>query len=395
MAGNNDRRKIEEELLGWMSSHPEALAQEEDPFDRLARGLFEVQFEACAPYSRFCNSLDRPPSQVASWQSIPAVPTGAFKEFELRSFDPSNTIKTFRTSGTSSSASASSTSSPSDATASTERLGALHLDTLELYEASLLASLRRCFVTDLVGQKPAMRFLAPSPAESPDSSLTHMFECLRIAEGSDDSGYDLVQGELDLDRLSAAIADARQQSSPLIVAGTSFAFVHLLDATGSKDWQLPEGSRLMETGGFKGRSRSVPREKLRAEIAACFGLSESRVVNQYGMTELASQFYDSTIVDPTGPRRKLSPPWTRVRIVDPTTETDVAEGEVGMIVIHDLANTGSVAAIQTADLGRAVLDDGGNAIGFDVLGREEGAEARGCSIATDLMLDASRRERTS
>lgn len=65
-----------------------------------------------------------------------------------------------------------------------------------------------------------------------------------------------------------------------------------------------------------------------------------------------------------------------------------------MIVIHDLANTGSIAAIQTADLGRAVLDDGGEMIGFDVLGRFEGAEQRGCSIATDVMLDATMRDQS-
>jgi hypothetical protein len=115
------------------------------------------------------------------------------------------------------------------------------------------------------------------------------------------------------------------------------------------------------------------------------------VVNQYGMTELGSQFYDSTLLDPDSPRRKLVPPWTRVRIVDPDSGRDVREGEVGQIVVHDLANTGSVAAIQTADLGRAIVDRQGEWLGFDVLGREAGAEARGCSIATDTMLEASRR----
>jgi hypothetical protein len=66
-------------------------------------------------------------------------------------------------------------------------------------------------------------------------------------------------------------------------------------------------------------------------------------------------------------------------------------GEVGMIVIHDLANSGSISAIQTADLGLAILDGSGKTIGFDVLGRLEGAEQRGCSIATDIMLDAAER----
>ena len=145
----------------------------------------------------------------------------------------------------------------------------------------------------------------------------------------------------------------------------------------------------METGGFKGRSREVSRDELHAALAERFMIPIESVVNQYGMTELGSQFYDSTLIDPTGPRRKLTPPWTRVRFIDPETACDVGAGEVGMILVHDLANTGSVAAIQTADLGRAVLDHRGEVIGFDVIGRAEGAEARGCSVATDIMLEAS------
>jgi hypothetical protein len=69
-----------------------------------------------------------------------------------------------------------------------------------------------------------------------------------------------------------------------------------------------------------------------------------------------------------------------VRIVDPETGADAPPDGAGTIVVYDLANTGSVLAIQTADLGRPVQD------GFEVLGREPGAEARGCSIAVDELL---------
>lgn len=370
------RDGVERELLAWMSeAKPSADAER---FERLALALFRFQFSACAPYARLCASLDRTPDRVEQVSDIPAVPTGAFKEFDLRCFPEDETTQVFRTSGT-----------------SIDRRGALHLDSVVLYEASLLASLRHSFLPGLVGTRPEMRFLAPGPAEAPDSSLTHMFEALRLAEGHPSSDYDLREGRLDLHAFEAAVERARRADRPLIVAGTSFAFVHFLDdpqAAGETRWHLPAGSRVMETGGFKGRSRTVPREVLRSDIAARFGLDERAVVNQYGMTELGSQFYDSTLIDPDGPRRKEAPPWTRVRFVDPESGRDVAPGEVGMIVIHDLANTGSVAAIQTADLGRAIKSDDGGVIGFDVLGREEGAEARGCSIATDVMLEASSRE---
>jgi hypothetical protein len=105
-----------------------------------------------------------------------------------------------------------------------------------------------------------------------------------------------------------------------------------------------------------------------------------RIVNQYGMTELGSQFYDSVLRFPEAPRRKLAPPWARVRLIDPESGGEAPCGEIGMVTVLDLANTGTVLAIQSADLGRALAD------GFQVVGREAGAEERGCSIAADEML---------
>jgi hypothetical protein len=139
----------------------------------------------------------------------------------------------------------------------------------------------------------------------------------------------------------------------------------------------------METGGFKGRARALAREELYGWIHARLGVPPARCVNQYGMTELASQFYDSVLREPDARRRKLAPPWTRVAVVDPASGRALGPGEAGALRIVDLGNTGSVLAIATADLG--VLADGG----FEVLGREAGAEARGCSIAADEMLGAN------
>lgn len=384
-ADPQDRVRLESAIIAWMRE-PDA-TRDEARFEALALGLFRFQYAACEPYRRYCDALGRVPGTIARANDVPAVPTGAFKEFALRCFPEEATLLSFHTSGT-----------------STDRRGALHLDTLALYETSLLASLRRCFLTDLQDARPTMRFLALSPADAPDSSLTHMFATLAAAHGSEESGYDLTPAGLDLVSLRRAVDAARRSDRPIVLAGTSFAFVHFLDATeagaldaaeaGARgateagDWHLPPGSRVLETGGFKGRSRELPREVLRAALAERFGIPERAVVNQYGMTELGSQFYDSTLVDPVGPRRKLAPPWTRVRCIDPDSGEDVPTGEVGVVVIHDLANTGSVAAIQTADLGRLIPAAAGE--GFDVLGRAEGAELRGCGVAIEAMLGETR-----
>ena len=265
----------------------------------------------------------------------------------------------------------------------TARRGEVHLDTLELYEASLLPTFRRHLFPDLGdGGRARIRVLAPPPAEAPDSSLSHMFGVALRALGDDASGFDVRGGRLRVDALLAALERSAGEGVPVALCGTAFAFVHLLDVLGGRGVRvaLPPGSRVMETGGFKGRAREVPRAALHASIEAAFGVQVARVVNQYGMTELASQWYDSVLCRPGSARRKLGPPWAQVRIVDPASGHDAEPGRAGAVQVVDLANTGSVVALRTADLGRTVDD------GFEVLGRESGAEARGCSIAADAML---------
>jgi hypothetical protein len=104
------------------------------------------------------------------------------------------------------------------------------------------------------------------------------------------------------------------------------------------------------------------------------------------MTEMCSQFYDSSLRDEVKgrvrARRKLVPPWVRTRVVHPETLEPVPAGEVGLLQHFDLANIGSVVAVQTEDLGSAADD------GFFLLGRATGATPRGCSIAMDLLLEA-------
>jgi len=358
VSGDIGRAALDAQLLAWMA---EPWQDDDSRFESTARAVFSHQFAHCTPYQRFCRGRGVTPDSIENWDEIPAVPVGAFKELTLHSFPSESEHHVFRTSGTSS-----------------EARGELHLDTLALYEASLLPSFERFVLAGLPG-RARLCVLAPSPAEVPDSSLSHMFGVVLAAHGDEASGFFVKEGELQLPALLAALECA----GPVALCGTAFSFVHLLDSLAARDQrlELPTGSRVMETGGFKGRSRELARDDLYGSLEARLGVGAESIVNQYGMTELGSQFYDTTLHEPGAPRRKLGPPWTRVRIIDPQTGASCAPGETGAIVLHDLANTGSVAAIQTADLGRAIED------GFEVIGREPGAEARGCSIALDEMLE--------
>jgi hypothetical protein len=346
------RRGLDARVLSWIREADWGF--DEARFEALALELFAFQFERCAHFRRLCERRGRTPREVRAWREIPPVPTGAFKEMALRCFPEERALHTFRTSGT-----------------STAARGELHLDTLALYEASLLPTFERFVLPDLEpGERIPLLCLVPSRSEAPDSSLTHMLDAVLRERGARRSGF-----ELDLSRVIASLSSADE---PILVCGTAFAFAHLLDAL-PRPLTLPPGSRIMETGGFKGRGREVSPDELHRRISEDLGVPPERIVNQYGMTELASQFYDSVLRLPGEPRRKLGPPWARVRIVDPDTGEDAAQG---VITVVDLASTGSVLAIQTADVGRRLAD------GFEVLGREPGAEARGCSIAADEMLVA-------
>jgi hypothetical protein len=235
----------------------------------------------------------------------------------------------------------------------------------------------------LPDDRAAMRVFAPSKIEQPDSSLSHMFGVVLDALGEPGSDFDVENGELLFDRVLTVLVESAASEVPITLCGTAFAFVHLIDHMNERGVLigLPSASRIMETGGFKGRSRKIPRTELYAELKRVLGIPAERIVNQYGMTELGSQFYDSVICAPSEPRRKLGPPWARVIIVDPETGHQAATGHVGSIVVVDLVNTGSVLAMRTGDLGRSVLD------GFEVIGREPGADARGCSIVADEILN--------
>jgi hypothetical protein len=362
------RAELDAAVIAWMSDS--AWRCDDKRFADLALALFRFQFERCLAYRRFCEARGRTPADVQRWQDIPAVPTGAFKELALTSFARERAAHVFRTSGT-----------------QTVARGALLLDTLEVYEASLRSAFQRGVLPDLApGARITFHVLAPSAGEAPDSSLSHMFDTVMRHLGTARSSHWIAGGALDVSRALRELEAACLADEAVAICGTAFAFVHLLDELERRElrFALPRSARVMETGGFKGRSRSVPRDELYRSIEDRIGVPPARIVNQYGMTELGSQFYDSVLCEPAAPRRKVAPPWTRVRILDPLAGDEVAHGELGRIAVLDLANTGSVCALETADLGRGI--DGG----FEVIGRDPGAEQRGCSIGTDALLTGAR-----
>ncbi len=331
-------------------------------FNGLALQIFAHQLRYNDPYARYCASLgvtlDAMPS---GWEAIPPVPAAAHKEAALCTFDPSNAALAFETSGT------------------TIGVGGRHyMETAALYDASLLAGFSFGMLPD---GPPTLRYmlLVPNPAHRPQSSLGYMMRKVADTYGDGLDAWYLDGDTLHFDRFLDDVRAAQRGGVPVCIAGTAFAFVNLLDelrARGIAPLPLPHGSRIMETGGFKGRTRIVARADLYAQLAAFFSLPQERIIAEYGMTELTSQYYDSTF---NSARIKSGPPWLRPRVVGPNGRT-LPDGVVGALVHVDLANRSSCLAIQTEDLGVAVPDSG-----IILIGRERGAELRGCSLDAEQL----------
>ena len=360
--------RLRDDLIGVMGAGVVTPLSDAD-FDGLARRVSECQWARNPVFAHFCQARGVQPGAWSSWRDLPPVPARAFRERGLVSRGRAQAI--FRTSGT---------------TGGAAERGEHRVADLSLYHASLLPNFEAHLLPD--GARLPMISLIPSPLEVPDSSLSHMIGVVE-AELAPETRY-LVDrdGRLDEHGLRSALGGAEGAGDPVLVVGTAFAFVHLLDALAGHGirYRLPDGSRVMETGGFKGRARTVPREELYEAIHGRLGIPPRRIVNEYGMTELLSQFYEPVLAG--GARLHRPPPWVRTRVLDPATLKPLPPGHEGLLCHFDLANLGSVCCLLTEDLGVEPLEAEG--YGFRVLGRNSGAEPRGCSLAMDDLMTARR-----
>jgi len=340
-------------------------------FDRLAREVFARQYETCSPYRAFCDRRGRSPASVTHWTEIPAVPQTAFKSAALYA-DEGDAVRVFETSGT-----------------TVGRSGRHYVSErgLALYADSMCATFAHFVLPEI--ESAAWRrtvhvpvVLAPSSDEAPASSLSYMIDGVCATFFAEPPTRVVRQGKLEIAVLRSALARCERDGRPAILLGTSLAFLNAAEALGAA-YELPSGSRLMETGGSKGRRRAIEPEALRAQLSESFGVSPEAIVNEYGMTEACSQFYDSSLREEG--REKRGPAWARALICDPETLEPAPAGQAGVVRWVDLANCYSMAFILTEDLARSEGEGrcGPGTAPFTLLGRAEGAEARGCSLAAE------------
>ncbi len=368
-----DAQKLDDAILSFMGKSDAS----EDEFNDWALQIFAYQFERSAPYRNLCLKRGKTPETVSHWSEIPPVPTQAFKILDLACEPLSEAQAIFLSSGT---------------TQGEQKRSRHLIFNLRLYETSVL----RWFEPHLLPEREPMpiAILFPSPEELPNSSLGHMLATIARKWGAAQSKTHLRTdwfirgGKLLTEELSSWLRQAEKEGVPVVLLGTSFSFLHFLDwcVANGLSFRIPQGSRLMDTGGFKGRSREVSRNELYRLYEQVLRIPPEWCVNEYGMAELSSQFYDGVVGQPyfasqDQQRRLHRPPhWVRTKVLNPQTLKEVSEGEVGILCHYDLANRGSVMAVLTEDLGIK------ESVGFVLLGRAKGSELRGCSLLVDELL---------
>ncbi len=345
-------------------------------FEDLALKIARYQRDLCPGFARMVRSTSK---DLVELSEIPLVPTEAFRLTRVAAHPEDLDQVVYETSGTT--------------TGECGRHPVRDLRTKE--HLSLLQARRTLFSQDRRGVVIA---LGQVEGNVPRSSLTHLMELLMEhfdgralsvqPEGAafkarDPARFLVTSTGVDVDALERACRIAKARSEPLFLLCTGFALASLLEVLEGRTVKTPARTRLMLTGGFKGRYRELDERELRKRAARALSLSPGSIVGEYGMTELTSQLFED---QETGLYQ--APPWLRVRAIEPHTFRVLPDGQEGLAHFLDLGNVDSSISVLTQD----ICTTQGTCV--RLLGRAPRSEARGCSLPYESSLIASEKRHT-
>jgi hypothetical protein len=307
-------------------------------FNSTALELFKYQYLENGLYRNFSDQFQKTPETTKELKQIPFLPVSFFKTEQVKAGDfiPELIFESSGTTGT------------NPARHFVMQLG--------LYRESFVKGFE-IFYGDISGY--CVLGLLPGYLERTGSSLVWMVnEMIRIS-GHDESGFYLY----DFENLHRVLLRLEKNKQRTLLIGVSFA---LLDFAEKFPMKLSH-TIVMETGGMKGRREEITRVELHNLLREKLGVS--MIHSEYGMTELLSQAYSSGV----GIYKPV--PWMKVLVRDEDDPLSLHEFGEGLLNIIDLANRDSCAFIATDDVVR--IYENGN---FEVLGRMDNSDIRGCSL---------------
>ncbi|WP_316813917.1 acyl transferase [Pedobacter heparinus] len=307
--------------------------------EKTCLAVFKHQAANCKVYKAYIDNLRIDPSNISSIAALPYLPISFFKTHEVLSSEDKPEM-VFSSSGTT-------------GTAQSQHL----VTQLSLYEQSFNKTFAQ-FYPDL--ENTCLLALLPSYLEREGSSLIYMVDALLKQSKHPGSGY-FLHNHAELYTQLQRLQSANQKT---ILIGVTYA---LLDFIEKYQLDFPE-LIVMETGGMKGKRKEMVREELHQLLQDGFGVKA--IHSEYGMTEMLSQAYSG------GNGIFNCPPWMKICLRDTNDPLSLVSGNrTGGINVIDLANVNSCSFIATQDLGR-LFPDGS----FEVLGRFDNADIRGCNL---------------
>ena len=315
--------------------------RQESEFEKLALEVFRFQASYNPVYKSWLKALNVFFEEVKSIDEIPFLPIEFFKSKVVRSGVDDSELS-FNSSGTTS-----------------NQTSTHYIYDKELYEKSITEGFNIAY-----GNYKDFEILAllPSYLERTDSSLVWMVS--KLMRGNQAEKFFLN----DYERLNELLIRLKRDDKKVWLIGVSFA---LLEFSLIKP-PVWDNLIVTETGGMKGRRKEMVREELHAEIKRTWPLKS--IHSEYGMTELLSQAWMKEM------GKFVCPPWMKVMIRDSSDPfSNLAQGKTGGLNVIDLANLDSCSFIATGDLGKMHFDGS-----FEVLGRFDFSDVRGCNLLTEL-----------
>ncbi len=341
----------------------------------LSIDLLEYQRLHHPLYAKYCEMNGRN-SRGVSLLDYPPLPVECFKRADVCPFPPDLAIAEFRSSGTT----------------SADRSIHKFRDTGLLQRAIFYTF--TMFIARIMSPKTRVLSLMPAYEDNPHSSLGYMLTQLVRNLGGDGSGcFFSMNSGLDTDGLLDALDHAQKDNVPVHLMGPAFSYVELLDKLDGRTFSCAPGSCLLETGGYKGRSREIPKSELRDALSNALGIPRRAIYGEYGMCELTSQAYEICALNTRGPLPDEGlftfPMWMKCILYDPENMAPVLPGNKGQIALFDLCNLDSAAYLLTGDIGiMEPLDEnlrarvpGHPKFALRLLGRAGNATPKGCSMS--------------
>ena len=316
-----------------------------DQFDEYALQVFTYQYANNEVYRSFVDAHNVAPEDVKTWQDIPLVYNDVFKNELVSSFPAEQAIMYSITGGTT----------------SLSQRGSIIRDEWGrnlVFTANRVMTKSYLFPDFDDGARCRILILAPSPQVAPSMGMAVGMEQTKNTFGTEDSMFLLKRSGIDVKKLINALRESEQSGIPVALIGATSAFVYFFQAC-QRDgiaFDLPEGSRVCDGGGYRGRFGVVTREDYYEMVKKVLNIPVHYCVNTLGQAEVSTNLFDDAFyrfnkgLEPRKRSRPV-PPWVRVRALSVEDLSPLPDGEIGLLAHWDLGNVSTVMGIMTDNLG--------------------------------------------